>query len=1075
MSTPSPIDDAALHVALEKYFQYPAFRPGQLDALHHVLSERDTLVVMPTGSGKSLIYQLAALVRDGTALVISPLVALMKDQADSLTRRGIAATYINSSLTVAEQNKRLEALAQQQYKIVLVAPERLRSGAFRGALKRAALSLLAIDEAHCLSQWGHDFRPDYLHLAEMRREFKPPVTLALTATATLRVQDDIIKLLELQNAERLVTGFNRPNLYLEVLYAPDVKTKLALTREFLSNIEGAGIIYAGTRRDTEEVADFVRQICRDGVGRHLPAAHYHAGVDNETRHDVQDKFLAGDLPLVVATNAFGMGIDRPDVRFVLHYTMPGTLEAYYQEAGRAGRDGLAARATLIFSPKDTALHESFIANDSPTLDQLRALHQYLQTHPQTNTVAIEASIGLRDVTARVALEQLEAARLLYREPFDDFGMMRVKVAPLNEGLLRQIAAQVQARQEHKRRLLGKIVSYAETNACRRRVILDYFGDHGTADAPMCCDNDAARAEIASGDTERRARNDIATTETEHIALTVLDAAQAFQRKIGKGKLADILKGSKAKDVQPFVKSPHYAKLEALRKYELEALIQQLFDDNYLKQVGGEYPVIALTPRGEHALKTRAAIQTNIRPPAPGAAEKARAEKEAGGTVLLTAQLLAQGKSPEQIAAERGLVAGTIYSHLAQLILQGQVDVNRVVPQPLQNQIRAAINAVGSAQYLAPIKARLPEEIDYNVIRCVANAWLREQGQIQPPPSPQEDRAGRVHAMGESGNLIHVPELIAALQDENGNVRRLAASALGKLKAQAAVEPLLALLETEQGPQVRQYAIKALGAIGDLRAKSKLEQIARDLNEMYYNRDSAVAALKNLGKQKLQSTNAPVPQSPISSPQSPSPNPPSPISNPHSPAPTIDDFLAQPHARVLAGPWRAGWALDFHSRFDGDTQNRGVIGDLVFRYKYRDEHHLARELAGRWAQLLSAHRELPKPDAVLPIPSTTPRDFDPVGALAQALASELQVPALFGVLVKTRATQPQKEMTSLAQKQANVRGAFALRGDLRGKHILLVDDLYDSGATLQEAARVLQRGGVASIVVLTLTKTIHSDR
>jgi hypothetical protein len=301
-----------------------------------------------------------------------------------------------------------------------------------------------------------------------------------------------------------------------------------------------------------------------------------------------------------------------------------------------------------------------------------------------------------------------------------------------------------------------------------------------------------------------------------------------------------------------MKSPHFGKLAALRKSDLEALVQQLFDDGYLKQVGGEYPTFQLTPRGEHALKTRAAIETNVSAPQPGAVERVRAEREAGGTVLLTGQLLAQGKTPEEIAAERGLTPGTIYSHLAQLIAQGQVDVNRVVPQPLQNQIRAAIDAVGSAQYLAPIRARMPVEIDYSVIRCVANAWLREHGQIPSPANtqPKEDRAGRIYQMGESGNLSHIPELIAALQDENGNVRRLAASSLGKMKAQSAVEPLLGLLESEQGQQVRQYAIKALGNIGDIRAKSKLEQIAENANEIYYNRDAARNALRNWAKDQV---------------------------------------------------------------------------------------------------------------------------------------------------------------------------------------------------------------------------------
>jgi ATP-dependent DNA helicase RecQ len=212
-----------LRIALQHYFGFPAFRPGQETARAHVLGGHDLLVVMPTGSGKSLIYQLAALLLSGVTLVISPLVALMKDQMDSLTRRGLAATYINSSLTSAEQSHRLRTLADGQHKIVLVAPERLRSRPFREALARVPLSLFVVDEAHCLSQWGHDFRPDYLHLADTRREFKAPVTLALTATATPRVQDDIIRLLGLSQAERLVTGFNRPNLTFEVFSTPSAR------------------------------------------------------------------------------------------------------------------------------------------------------------------------------------------------------------------------------------------------------------------------------------------------------------------------------------------------------------------------------------------------------------------------------------------------------------------------------------------------------------------------------------------------------------------------------------------------------------------------------------------------------------------------------------------------------------------------------------------------------------------------------------------------------------------------------------------------------------------------------------
>ena len=365
---PTSID---LRIVLQKHFGFPNFRPGQQEALEHILAGKDTLVVMPTGHGKSLIYQLAALLLPGTTIVVSPLISLMKDQVDSLERRNIPAAFINSTLNSTQQRQYLNAVAAGGYKIVFVAPERLRSRLFLNVLSRITVSLLVVDEAHCLSQWGHDFRPDYLKIAAARRRCNAPITLALTATATRQVQDDIVRLLELKDEKRIITGFNRPNLSLEVFYTPEPRNKYKILNEFLIEADRAGIIYAGTRRNTEEVATFIDETLR------IPVRHYHAGLEAEERSEIQEAFISGDLPLIVATNAFGMGIDRPDVRFVLHYAIPGSMEAYYQEAGRAGRDGLPARAMLFYSPKDTALHEYFIENDSPNANELRTVHQAL--------------------------------------------------------------------------------------------------------------------------------------------------------------------------------------------------------------------------------------------------------------------------------------------------------------------------------------------------------------------------------------------------------------------------------------------------------------------------------------------------------------------------------------------------------------------------------------------------------------------------------------------------------------------------------------------------------------------------
>jgi ATP-dependent DNA helicase RecQ len=731
------------HDALRHYFQFPEFRPGQEEALRQVLAGHDALVVMPTGSGKSLIYQLAALLLPHTTLVISPLVALMKDQVDGLSRRGIPATFINSSLDSSEQSERLRNLAAGRYKIVLVAPERLRLQNFRAAIARLPLSQFVIDEAHCLSQWGHDFRPDYLHVAEARRELQAPVTLALTATATQRVQDDILRLLGLPEAARFITGFNRPNLALEAFSTPDANAKLKLLRDFLPGrgpeprprhrgrletarlpvAEAAGIIYVGTRRDAEEVADFVREV----VG--MEVDHYHAGLDADARTRVQDAFMSGDLPIVVATNAFGMGIDRPDVRFVLHYTMPGSLEAYYQEAGRAGRDGLPARAMLCYSPKDTALQEFFIDSDAPGREDLRALHNYLKGQGKAGAPArvswesIEGALGMPQVKVRVALEQLELAGALRRLPAPNHRLVEVQTLPLSDARLNSMAAEASIRREHKHHLLELMVSYAETDACRRRTMLDYFGDHGDADAAICCDNCLARVEreIAASQPVQ-----LAQTQAQRGALIVLDTIAHLKWGVGQSTLAQVLKGSGAQKMKGYIDARNYAKFAALRLKEIETLIGQLTTAGYIKQVGSTRPTLRLTPRGEDALKTHSAIEVELRPVRGGEQRRRLAERDAGSTVALSRQMLAQGLTPDQIAGERGLTARTIYSHLAASIAEGSLDVNAVVPATVQQQVRAAIAQAGSATYLSPIKALLPEEIDYGPIRCVVEAWKREQ-------------------------------------------------------------------------------------------------------------------------------------------------------------------------------------------------------------------------------------------------------------------------------------------------------------------------------------------------------------
>jgi ATP-dependent DNA helicase RecQ len=724
---------ASLLPALTRHFGFSAFRPGQQEALDHVLAGHDTLVVMPTGSGKSLIYQLAALELPGLTLVVSPLVALMKDQADSLARRGLPATFINSSLDPAEQSRRLRDLAEGACKIVLVAPERFRSRAFRQALARVPLSLLAVDEAHCLSQWGHDFRPDYLQLAQARQDFNAPVTLALTATATPKVQDDILRLLGLRDARRLITGFNRPNLTFEVIPVYQSRDKLKHLRRLLGELpaaEGGGIIYAGTRKDAEEVAAFVRQDLKRA------AEHYHGALEAAERTRVQEAFMAGDLPLVVATNAFGMGIDRADVRFVLHYSVPGTLEAYYQEAGRAGRDGEPARAILLYAAADLGLQRFFIDNAAPAAEELRAVHAFAGSPAAASGFRmddLQAATGLNQVKARVALEQLETGGALALDSETSvFGERRATIRPLSNEALRAITRAAAQRREHKLAQLARMAAYAEGGSCRRRVLLEHFGDTGPAEAPACCDVCLAGDQPEAPAAEPAG---VASTRAERAALIVLDTVAHLEWPVGRGRLAQVLKGSTARDMQLYAEARNLGKFSTLPLKTIEELIVQLMEGGYLKPEGGGRPTLRLTPQGQAALQARAAIAVKVRGLRETADGAARGEarprpahdRRLGPTAHVTGDLFRQGRTPEQIAAERGLTVGTIYGHLAQLIAEGSVEVDTVVPAELQAQIRAAIDAVGSLQYLAPLKARLPEHIDYNVIRCVVNAVAWERG------------------------------------------------------------------------------------------------------------------------------------------------------------------------------------------------------------------------------------------------------------------------------------------------------------------------------------------------------------
>jgi ATP-dependent DNA helicase RecQ len=407
-------------------FGLSGFRPGQREVIETVLAGQDCLCVMPTGGGKSLCYQLPALAQPGVTLVVSPLIALMKDQVDQLQARGLSATFINSTLDQAEQHARLQGMAAGQYPLVYVVPERFRSPRFLEAVRAAKLNLLAVDEAHCISQWGHDFRPDYARLGRFRAMLGMPPTIALTATATDAVRQDIVAQLKLRSPRVFITGFVRPNLRYEVQLPYGKGGKDRMLADFLSQSPGSGIIYASSRKRCEEVAEYVRQ----SVGR--SAVVYHAGMTSEERRAAQDEFMRGRCEIVAATTAFGMGIDKPDVRFVVHYNLPGTLEGYYQEAGRAGRDGLPSRCLLLYSYGDRKIQEFFIESAYPARDVVEKVYDFLRRIDreviELTQQEIKESLGLQVSAEGVgACEQLlEQAGVLERLESRE-NMARVKL------------------------------------------------------------------------------------------------------------------------------------------------------------------------------------------------------------------------------------------------------------------------------------------------------------------------------------------------------------------------------------------------------------------------------------------------------------------------------------------------------------------------------------------------------------------------------------------------------------------------------------------------------------------------
>ena len=608
------LSDAA--TSLRTHFGFDNFREGQREVIESILAGKDVVVVMPTGSGKSLCYQLPAMILDGVTLVVSPLIALMKDQVDALQARGLPATFINSSIPETEQRARIESLRRREHKLVYIAPERFRSSRFNAALQSIPISLFAVDEAHCISTWGHDFRPDYLRLKHVIRSLGNIRTLALTATATPYVRSDIVQQLGLEKPQTFVSGFDRPNLRIEVVHTEKEREKITRIKRLAQSHEGSGIVYASTRKAVEQVG---RELTKAG----LRVSMYHAGMSDAVRVRAQEEFMNGRTQMIVATNAFGMGIDKRDIRFVAHYQMPGSIEAYYQEIGRAGRDGLPSTCVLLFNYADKNTHDFFIEGSYPDLALIKSVYNALlrtelkQIQLSTSEIAHLAQ-EKNELAINSALYLLERAGHIERTAANraENGRRQSRtIVMLDTSPLRVDPRHVSGRADLERRKLRELIEFCYTEECYRSHILRYFGDRRHPRECGTCGNcrpatearyrEEQREEISNTDLQLR----IPTDDELLRVRKILACAKRMNGRFGKKLLAGTLRGSAAKQI---VKArlnelSTYGLLRDMSHDELELYIDALVSAGCLRVIGKQYPTISTTELGDRVMREQEQI------------------------------------------------------------------------------------------------------------------------------------------------------------------------------------------------------------------------------------------------------------------------------------------------------------------------------------------------------------------------------------------------------------------------------------------------------------------------------------